>query len=85
VLEDGKDRYVTAVEVNPEGPTRGAGAPVASALVEEPEKARVAVRVSWTADKGCGKVNAGTRVELRADDPSCQKPKGPGKLLVPVQ
>ena len=93
VLDDGKEKFITAVEVNPEGPTHGAGAPSASALVEEAEKRHLgsvlvsaaAVRVSWTASKGCSKVEAATRLELRADDPGCQRPKGPGKLLVPVR
>jgi hypothetical protein len=92
VFEDGAGRYVTAVEVNPEGPTRGAGAPSASALVEELQSRKqgqqlvmvAPVRVTWTASKGCGKVKAGVRLELRADDPACQKPRGPGRLLTPV-
>jgi len=92
VLEEPGERYITVVEVNPDGPTRGAGSPSASALVEEIQKRRESkevvalapVRVSWSASKGCGKLSSFSRLELRADDPGCHKPKGPGKLLVPV-
>ncbi len=93
VLEEPGERFITAVEVNPEGPTRGAGSPSASALVEEIQKHRrgkevvglAPVRVSWSASKGCGKVSSAVRIELRADDPGCLKPRGPGRLLVPVK
>jgi hypothetical protein len=93
VLDETGERFITAVEINPDGPTRGAGSPTASALVEEIQKRRegkdvvgmVPVRVSWSASKGCGKVSAVERIELRADDPACVKPKGPGRLLVPVK
>ena len=92
VLEEPGERFITAVEVNPDGPTRGAGSPSASALVEEIQKRRegkevvalAPVRVSWNASKGCGKVSSVVRLELRADDKGCVKPKGPGRLLVPV-
>lgn len=92
VFEEGAGRYITAVEVSPEGPTRGAGAPSATALVEELQSQKqgrqlvmvAPIRVSWSASKGCSKVNSSVRLELRADDPGCHKPRGPGRLLTPV-
>jgi len=94
VYEETDEKLITAVEVNPDGPTRGAGSPSATALVEELESrtlgkekvALVPVRISWSASKGCRKVSAATRLELRADDPGCRKPKqGPVKLLTPAR
>lgn len=93
VLDEEGGRYVTAVEVEPDGPTRGGSSPSASASVLDvfnaaaKGQAVVAVApllVSWSARKGCSSVGASTRLDLRADDPGCRKPK-PGKLLVPVR
>jgi len=93
VLDDGGNKYATAVQIEPDGPTRGATAPSASALVNEvvlrprgsSRVASVPVRVTWTAAKGCSKVSATTQLELAADDPGCTPPRAPLKLLTPVK
>jgi hypothetical protein len=93
VLADGGSKYVTAVQIEPDGSTSGVTAPSASARVQEmvlrdlgPGRvAAVPVRVTWTAAKGCSKVSATTQVELAANDPGCTPPRTQLKLLTPVK
>ncbi len=93
VLDDGPDRYITAVVVEPVGPTRGATSPKASAVVGELRQvgdpsARaqlVPVRVFWSGRRGCGEVDQTLAVELRADAPECKRPELKMKLLAPVE
>jgi hypothetical protein len=88
VLDDGTLRYITAVELEPEGDTVGASAPSATAAIGEARRAGTAsvlpLRVSWQASKGCEKTSAKTTVELRTDSELCRPPKSM-KLLTPVR
>lgn len=85
-------RYVTAVEVVPEGKTRGASSPTATAAVGGLERKgpgdkthdQVHVTISWRAHKGCGQVEQTRRITLAADDPSCKSTQ-PKNLLHPVK
>lgn len=92
VLDDRGTRHITAVEIVPEGETSGAREPSASAVVEDTTSdkkgddliAVVPVRLVWTATKGCSRVTANARLELRADDKSCRaKPQSRRRLLTP--
>ncbi len=93
VLQDGPDRYVTALSVEPAGPTSGAVNPKASGAVgnlkqETAGKSRIIVlplTLTWEATKGCGQVKASKKFLLRADDASCKKPEAPKGLLKPVE
>ncbi len=95
VLDLKGDRYIVAVEANPEGDGRveGVSSLIGSGWVGEsrniasggqPVITSVPVRVGWSARKGCSKVGKRVTLELRADDPSCKAPKTP-KLLRPVK
>lgn len=93
VMGDGPDRYITAVSVEPNGPTSGANDPTASAVLgalslETVGEAKVnvtSVTVSWQARNGCDKVGASREVALRADHASCRVPRAPAGLLKPVE
>jgi len=89
VLDEGGARLVTTVQLEPQGDTVGGSDPSASAAVGEPRvrgnAARVPLRVTWTASKGCGRVSASRELELAADEAGCKPPQRPGRLLVPVR
>jgi len=77
---DGGKRFITAVQVDPDGPFGGGRGPKASAVVT-PGGDRVTVQISWEARKGCGAIRARQDLELRPDDPACTPPKPAGKIF----
>lgn len=93
VLDFGSSRFITAIDVRPAGDARlrGANAAKASASVGPLTNAGTAqgpmatapVTITWSARKGCSEIGATKRVILRADEPSCKRPKAP-QLLRPV-
>jgi hypothetical protein len=93
VLDDKEGKFVTAVQVEPDGETTGASSPEATAVVGEVKvrgrapaaAATVPLRISWSARQGCGTIRTQTAVELLADDPSCKPPTLKTKLLTPVK
>ncbi len=93
VMDQGDSRFITAVEVNSDGPISGAVSPEASAMLGEVSvKSLDGIRhkmmplhVTLRATKGCQTVKASTDLELRTDFSGCQKPQRPKmKLLTPV-
>jgi len=74
-------RYITAVQVEPDGPFSGARGPVASAVVSDGNGRKVPVQITWEATRGCSTVTAGVRVELVPDDPTCKPPRPAGKIF----
>lgn len=93
VFEDKQGKFVTAVQLDPDGATEGAHTPEASAgllnLVNRGSAERVLaaapLRVSWGATKGCAKVSSSKVIELAADAPDCKPPTSKLKLLTPVK
>jgi hypothetical protein len=87
VLDVGRAKHITAIEVDADGETLGASAPTASAAVDELKLVGgvsvVPLRVIWQASRGCSKASASVVLELRADDAGC-KPPPALKLLRPV-
>jgi hypothetical protein len=92
VLDDGPARHITAVALEPDGPTSGAENPTASAVVGEAENVggegaliqRIPLQVTYEASRGCSKIKASTRLSLRGDAPECRRPRPERKLLTPV-
>lgn len=91
VLDDGPARHITAVALEPDGPTSGAENPTASAVVGEAENVgegvliqQIPLRVSYEASRGCSKVRASSELSLRGDAPECRPPRPKRKLLTPV-
>jgi len=93
VFDDQQGKFVTAVQLEPDGPTEGAHTPEASAgvlnMVNRGSTARVLavvpLRVSWGATKGCSKVASSIVMDLAADAPDCKPPAPKVKLLSPVR
>jgi hypothetical protein len=93
VLDDKEGKFVTAVQVEPDGEASGASSPEATAVVGEvtmrgraPAAAATApLRVSWSARQGCGTIRTQTAVDLVADDPGCKAPALKTRLLTPVK
>jgi hypothetical protein len=93
-LDFNNERHIAAVEVSPAGDGRLTGVSdlAGSAWVGEltnvgrPGAAvtAVPVEIRWSAHQGCNAIGNHARVQLRADDPGCAKPKTPG-LLRPVK
>jgi hypothetical protein len=79
-VADGGKRYITAVQVDPDGAFNGGRGPKASAVVT-PRGEKVAVQIGWEAQKGCGAIHARHELELRPDDPACTPPKPAGKIF----
>jgi hypothetical protein len=71
-------RFITAVQVDPDGPFEGGRGPKASALVSGTKGKNVSVQIRWSATKGCSSINAQTTIQLRTDDPDCKPPKPAG-------
>jgi hypothetical protein len=92
VLKEQESKYLTAVGVEPLGLTIGAASPTATAVVSEVKNhvkgkansSSVSVQLKWSAQKGCSAISAVSTQEIAADDPTCQEPRFPGKLLVPI-
>jgi hypothetical protein len=79
-------RYLTAVQVEPDGPTEGGSSPEASAAVGEPvieegQGMTVPVNLTWSARAGCSKVTAGEQVKLASNDPACKPPSSKVKIF----
>lgn len=93
VLDDQGKKFFTALEVLAEGQVSGATAPQATAVVGEmkmlpgnkdQQVAQVQFRVSFEAQRGCGKIQALRTWTVRADEEGC-KPPPALKILRPVQ
>lgn len=92
VMEHGQDLHILALSVEPDGDCVGATDPEASAAVASVTQDRtdgrsvtvVRLHVSWHGRKGCDQVKAEADWELRADSPTCARPK-PMKILTPVE
>lgn len=74
-------RFITAVQVAPDGPFEGGRGPRASASVAATRGFTVPVEIRWSATKGCSNIRASTMVELRSDDPTCKPPRPTGKIF----
>jgi len=93
VFDDQQGKFITAVQLEPDGPTEGAHSPEASGGVLNLENrgsatrvvAVVPLRVSWGATKGCSKLASSIVVMLAADAPDCRPPAPKIKLLSPVK
>jgi hypothetical protein len=93
VFDDVQGKFITAVQLEPDGPTEGAHTPEASGAVLNLENrgratrvvAVVPLRVSWGATKGCSKLASSIVVMLPADAPDCKPPAPKVKLLSPVK
>jgi hypothetical protein len=89
VFAHDSDRYITAVQVEPDGPTQGGRSPEASATAEptrineqEGNKlAMVPIRLTWSATSGCATVGDTRTVALRADSPGCKPPQNTLKIF----
>lgn len=68
-------RFITAVQVAPDGPFEGGRGPRASASVGPTRGEAVPVTLRWSATRGCGAIRASTTVTLRTDDPTCKPPR----------
>jgi hypothetical protein len=85
IYDHKESRYFTAVGVEPDGPTRGATSPEATATVDELKREGGAsvlpVHLLWSAREGCSTVSARKIVKLRSDDPACKQPKSKLKIF----
>jgi len=80
---DAGQRYITAVQVDPDGAFSGGRGPKASAAVSPAggKERKVTVQIGWEARKGCGEIRASQTLTLSPDDPSCKPPKPAGKIF----